>query len=135
MITGGWRSAVMHGSKSQEQRELALSQLRNGQVDCLVATDIAGRGIDVSNVSLVLNFQMCRTIEDYTHRIGRTGRAGKNGVAITFLGKEDDEVLYDLKQMISRSPISKLSEELRRHEAAQTRPLPKKLQPPQDEEQ
>lgn len=135
LITGGWRSAVMHGSKSQEQRELALSQLRNGQVDCLVATDIAGRGIDVSNVSLVLNFQMCRTIEDYTHRIGRTGRAGKNGVAITFLGKEDDEVLYDLKQMISRSPISKLSEELRRHEAAQTRPLPKKLQPPQDEEQ
>lgn len=76
----------MHGSKSQDQREAALSQLRSGDADCLVATDVAGRGIDISNVSLVVNFQMAKTIENYTHRIGRTGRAGMSGVAITFWG-------------------------------------------------
>jgi ATP-dependent RNA helicase DDX23/PRP28 len=62
---------------------------------------------------------MATNIESYTHRIGRTGRAGKTGVAITFLGNEDNDVLYDLKQMISKSSISKVPEELRRHEAAQ----------------
>ncbi|KAI7256609.1 hypothetical protein KC335_g13211 [Hortaea werneckii] len=62
---------------------------------------------------------MATNIESYTHRIGRTGRAGKQGVAITFLGSEDNEVLYDLKQMISKSSLSRVPEELRRHEAAQ----------------
>ena len=63
-----------------------------------MATDLAGRGIDVQDVSLVVNYQMANTIEAYVHRIGRTGRAGKLGTAITFLGNEDEEVMYDLKQ-------------------------------------
>lgn len=105
-----------------------------------MATDLAGRGIDVPDVSLVINYQMSNTIEAYVHRIGRTGRAGKQGTAITFLSNDDDEVMYDLKQgtslvtfnfrcglipdglpfkEISKSPVSKLPQELVKHEAAQ----------------
>ena len=115
----GFSSVTLHGSKTQEQREAALMSVRNGSTDVLVATDLAGRGIDVPDVSLVVNFNMATNIESYTHRIGRTGRAGKSGVAITFLGPEDTDVLYDLKQMLAKSTISRVPEELRKHEAAQ----------------
>ena len=115
----GFSSVTLHGSKTQEQREAALASVRNGQVNVLVATDLAGRGIDVSDVSLVVNFNMATNIESYTHRVGRTGRAGKSGTAITFLGNEDADVMYDLKQMLSKSSISRMPEELRKHEAAQ----------------
>ncbi|KAK3372453.1 P-loop containing nucleoside triphosphate hydrolase protein [Podospora didyma] len=118
----GFSAVTLHGSKTQDQREAALASLRNGQIDILVATDLAGRGIDVPDVSLVVNFNMAMSIESYTHRIGRTGRAGKSGTAITFLGPEDNDVLYDLRQIISKSSISKVPEELRRHEAAQSKP-------------
>ena len=93
-----WRATTLHSGKNQEQREAALQALRSGESDILVATDLAGRGIDVQDVSLVINFQMANTIEAYVHRIGRTGRAGKTGVAITFLTNDDEEVMYDLKQ-------------------------------------
>jgi len=115
----GYSSVTLHGSKTQDQREAALASLRNGHTEVLVATDLAGRGIDVPDVSLVVNFNMATNIESYTHRIGRTGRAGKQGVAITFLGNEDNDVMYDLKQMISKSSLSRVPEELRKHEAAQ----------------
>lgn len=118
----GWSVVTLHGSKTQEQREAALASVRSGQTQVLVATDLAGRGIDVADVSLVINFNMATSIESYTHRIGRTGRAGKSGTAITFLGSEDADVMYDLKQMLSKSSISKVPEELRKHEAAQSKP-------------
>ncbi|EER45514.1 pre-mRNA-splicing ATP-dependent RNA helicase PRP28 [Histoplasma capsulatum H143] len=119
----GYSSVTLHGSKTQEQREAALASVRNGNTDVLVATDLAGRGIDVPDVSLVVNFNMATNIESYTHRIGRTGRAGKSGIAITFLGNEDSDVLYDLKQMLMKSSISRVPEELRKHEAAQSKPV------------
>lgn len=115
----GFSAVTLHGSKTQDQREAALLSVRNGQTQVLVATDLAGRGIDVPDVSLVINFNMATNIESYTHRIGRTGRAGKQGVAITFLGGEDADVMYDLKQMMSKSSLSRVPEELRKHEAAQ----------------
>ncbi|KAI0165046.1 Pre-mRNA-splicing ATP-dependent RNA helicase prp-28 [Xylariaceae sp. FL1272] len=115
----GFSTATLHGSKTQEQREASLKSVLNGQTEVLVATDLAGRGIDVPDVSLVVNFNMAPSIESYTHRIGRTGRAGKSGVAITFLGNEDTAVMYDLRQMLSKSKISKVPEELRAHEASQ----------------
>ncbi|KAJ5615911.1 hypothetical protein N7537_001025 [Penicillium hordei] len=118
----GFSSVTLHGSKTQDQREAALASVRNGSTEVLVATDLAGRGIDVPDVSLVVNFNMATSIESYTHRIGRTGRAGKSGVAITFLGSEDSDVMYDLKQMLIKSPISRVPEELRKHEAAQSKP-------------
>lgn len=119
----GLNAVTLHGSKTQEQREAALDSVRKGESKILVATDLAGRGIDVPDVSLVINFNMAPSIEAYTHRIGRTGRAGKSGVAITFLGSEDDDVKYDLKQMIMKSPISKVPDELRRDPAAQQKPV------------
>ncbi|MCJ1375315.1 mRNA splicing protein prp28 [Loxospora ochrophaea] len=115
----GFTSVTLHGSKTQEQREAALASVRNGSTDVLVATDLAGRGIDVPDVSLVVNFNMATNIESYTHRVGRTGRAGKSGIAITFLGNEDTDVMYELKQMLMKSSISRVPEELRKHEAAQ----------------
>ena len=90
----GWSASTLHSGKNQEQREAALQALRDGAADILVATDLAGRGIDVQDVTLVINYQMASTIEAYVHRIGRTGRAGKLGTAITFLTNEDDEVMY-----------------------------------------
>lgn len=117
----GWACTTLHSGKNQEQREAALASLRSGEVDILVATDLAGRGIDVPDVSLVVNFQMAGNIESYVHRVGRTGRAGKMGVAVTFLGKEDEEILYDLKAEISKSPVSKVPSELAKHPAAQSK--------------
>lgn len=115
----GFSAVTLHGSKTQAQREAALASLKEGRTDVLVATDLAGRGIDITDVSLVVNFNMPGSIESYTHRIGRTGRAGKSGVAITFWGNEDADVLYDLKQMLMKSQLSKVPDDLRKHEAAQ----------------
>lgn len=117
----GWNTAILHSGKTQTMREEALESLRSGECPILVATDLAGRGIDVPDVSLVINYQMANHIEAYVHRIGRTGRAGKMGVAITFLDHGDDEILYELKQEISKSPVSKLANELARHPAAQSK--------------
>ncbi|CAG8488480.1 5703_t:CDS:10 [Paraglomus occultum] len=118
----GHRATTLHGGKTQEQREAALAHLKNGTMDILVATDVAGRGIDVKDVSLVINYDMAKNIEDYTHRIGRTGRAGKSGIAITFLSNSDADVMYDLKQMIMKSPISRVPPELASHPAAMAKP-------------
>ncbi|KAG9286717.1 hypothetical protein G9A89_012267 [Geosiphon pyriformis] len=118
----GYRATTLHGGKTQEQRESALAHLKTGTMDILVATDVAGRGIDVKNVSLVINYDMAKNIEDYTHRIGRTGRAGKSGVAITFLSPSDADVMYDLKQMILKSPISRIPPELASHPSAMAKP-------------
>ncbi|KAK4698669.1 ATP-dependent RNA helicase DDX23/PRP28, partial [Phenoliferia sp. Uapishka_3] len=118
-----WRVTTLHSGKNQEQREAALNSIRAGECDVLVATDLAGRGIDVPDVSLVVNFQMSNTIEAYVHRIGelksgRTGRAGKTGVAVTFLNDGDEELMYDLKTEIGKSPVSRVPPELMKHPAA-----------------
>ncbi|XP_028399204.1 probable ATP-dependent RNA helicase DDX23 [Dendronephthya gigantea] len=118
----GYRAVTLHGGKNQESREFALASLKNGSKDILVATDVAGRGIDVRDVSLVLNYDMAKTIEDYTHRIGRTGRAGKSGTAISFLTQEDSGIFYDLKQLLVDSPVSSCPKELENHPDAQHKP-------------
>ncbi|KAI7794413.1 probable ATP-dependent RNA helicase DDX23 [Triplophysa rosa] len=118
----GYNACTLHGGKGQEQREFALSNLKAGAKDILVATDVAGRGIDIHDVSMVLNYDMAKNIEDYIHRIGRTGRAGKSGVALTFLTKEDSVVFYDLKQAILESPVSTCPPELANHPEAQHKP-------------
>lgn len=118
----GFNACTLHGGKGQEQREYALASLKGGSKDILVATDVAGRGIDIQNVSMVINYDMAKSIEDYTHRIGRTGRAGKHGMAITFVTKEDSHLFYDLKQVITASPISTCPPELANHPDAQHKP-------------
>ncbi|KAI9505455.1 P-loop containing nucleoside triphosphate hydrolase protein, partial [Coemansia spiralis] len=120
LLGAGVNAATLHGGKTQEQREHALSRLRTGDADVLVATDVAGRGIDIKDVSLVVNYEMSRDIEAYTHRIGRTGRAGRRGIAVTFVHAiEDRDVLYDLRRMVAASPVSRCPPELANHEAAQ----------------
>ena len=85
----GFDAVAMHGNKSQSQREKALAAFEAGRVDTLVATDVASRGIDVDGISHVINFDPPADREGYVHRIGRTGRAGRTGVGITFFGREN----------------------------------------------
>jgi ATP-dependent RNA helicase RhlE len=84
----GVNAVAMHGDKSQRQREQALARFEAGKVDCLVATDVAARGLDVDGISHVINFDPPEDREGYVHRVGRTGRAGRTGVGITFVGAE-----------------------------------------------
>ena len=81
----GFSAASIHGGKSQSQRQRALKQFKNNDVKVLVATDVAARGIDVSDITHVINYSLPQTYSDYVHRIGRTGRAGKTGQALTFV--------------------------------------------------
>jgi superfamily II DNA/RNA helicase len=81
----GLHSAAIHGNKSQGQRQRALNDFKSREVDILVATDVAARGLDIPNVTHVINFDQPKAYEDYVHRIGRTGRAGKTGKALTFV--------------------------------------------------
>lgn len=118
----GHNACTLHGGKGQEQREYALASLKSGTKDILVATDVAGRGIDIKDVSMVLNYDMAKTIEDYTHRIGRTGRAGKTGIAVSFCTNDDSALFYDLKQMVLASPVSTCPPELMNHSECQVRP-------------
>jgi superfamily II DNA/RNA helicase len=84
----GVRAVAMHGNKSQNQRERALAAFGSGRVNTLVATDVAARGIDVTGVSHVINFDAPADRESYVHRVGRTGRAGRTGIGITFVEAE-----------------------------------------------
>lgn len=118
----GYNATTLHGGKGQDQREYALASLKEGSKDILVATDVAGRGIDIQDVSLVVNFDMAKSIENYTHRIGRTGRAGKSGVAITFLTPDDSATFYDLKQLLLESPGAHCPPELANHPDAMNKP-------------
>lgn len=83
----GFRVDHIHGDKNQSQRARAIKRLKDDEIDVLVATDVAARGIDVADVSHVVNYSTPNSYEDYVHRIGRTGRAGKTGCALTFLPK------------------------------------------------
>lgn len=81
----GIKVADIHGNKTQPQRAKALAQFKENRVQALIATDVAARGLDIPNVTHVINFDVPQTFEDYTHRIGRTGRAGQTGIALTFV--------------------------------------------------
>ena len=85
LVSRGFTSDAMHGNKSQGQRQRALKKFRDGEVDILVATDVAARGIDVDGITHVVNYDVPQTYDDYTHRIGRTGRIGHTGYAVTFV--------------------------------------------------
>ena len=104
----GINSAAIHGNKSQSARQLALSGFKNGSIRVLVATDIAARGIDVDNLSHVINFELPNVPETYVHRIGRTGRAGLNGTAISFCDAEELPFLKDIQKLIGKQiPVAK----------------------------
>ncbi len=102
LATLGIDARAIHGDKTQGQRKDTLQRFRTGQFDVLVATDVMARGIDVKNVSHVFNYDMPREAEDYIHRIGRSGRAGESGQAITFCSSGDAIMLRNIEKLIGR---------------------------------
>ncbi|MDB5693931.1 MAG: box helicase [Alphaproteobacteria bacterium] len=101
----GIAAGAIHGNKSQPQRERALADFKAGKVPILVATDIAARGIDVTGVSHVVNFDLPNVAEQYVHRIGRTARAGAAGVAIAFCADDERPYLRDIEKLTKQKPI------------------------------
>lgn len=111
-----YRVSVLHSSKRQEIREEALADFKEGRTNILVATDVAGRGLDIPDVACVINYDMPSDIDRYTHRIGRTGRAGKTGLAVTILTDDDKNTIPHLKaylestkQEVPQELISRIS--------------------------
>ncbi len=103
----GINGAAIHGNKSQSQRTKALADFKAGKVQVLVATDIAARGIDIDQLAMVINYEMPQVPEDYIHRIGRTGRAGASGVAISLVADDETGQLRAIERLIKRK-IDKL---------------------------
>ena len=99
LSAAGVSAAAIHGNKSQAQRTAALNAFRNGSTPVLVATDIAARGIDVSGVSHVFNFELPNVPEQYVHRIGRTARAGADGVSVSFIAPDEKPYLRDIERL------------------------------------
>ncbi|SDW18609.1 ATP-dependent RNA helicase RhlE [Lutibacter oricola] len=98
----GIKSAAIHGNKSQNARQRALKSFKKGELNVLIATDIAARGIDVSDLSLVINYDLPNIPETYVHRIGRTGRAEASGIALSFCNTEEKEYLKDIQKLINQ---------------------------------
>ncbi|KAJ2383454.1 RNA helicase [Coemansia sp. RSA 2611] len=90
--------AAMHGDMLQKERDAIMTKFRQGASRVLITTDIWARGIDVQQVSLVINYDMCTNRENYIHRIGRSGRFGRKGVAINFVTSDDIKLLRDIEQ-------------------------------------
>ncbi len=98
----GLRTNALHGDKSQDERLKALEAFKRGEVDVLVATDVAARGLDIADLPAVFNFDVPFNAEDYVHRIGRTGRAGASGLAVTLVSPSDTRLIADIEKLIKK---------------------------------
>ena len=96
----GLKTTALHGDKSQDERLKALEAFKSGEVDLLVCTDVAARGLDIKDVPAVFNFDVPFNAEDYVHRIGRTGRAGASGLAVSFVASSDQRLVTDIEKLI-----------------------------------
>ena len=96
----GLKTAALHGDKSQDERLKALEAFKSGEVDLLVCTDVAARGLDIKDVPAVFNFDVPFNAEDYVHRIGRTGRAGASGLAVSFVASSDQRLVTDIEKLV-----------------------------------
>ncbi|CAD5333048.1 unnamed protein product [Arabidopsis thaliana] len=104
LLLKGVEAVAIHGGKDQEDREYAISSFKAGKKDVLVATDVASKGLDFPDIQHVINYDMPAEIENYVHRIGRTGRCGKTGIATTFINKNQSETtLLDLKHLLQEA--------------------------------
>jgi superfamily II DNA/RNA helicase len=114
----GLRTQALHGDKSQDERLKALAAFKAGEVDLLVATDVAARGLDITDLPAVFNFDVPFHAEDYVHRIGRTGRAGASGLAVTLVTRDDTRMVSDIEKLIKKKidiePIEVEDERARR---------------------
>lgn len=102
LIEDGYNAAALHGDLSQNQRDLVMKSFRNRQIQMLVATDVAARGIDVNDITHVINYQLPDEIETYTHRSGRTGRAGKSGVSMVIVSKSEIRKIKSVERIIKQ---------------------------------
>ncbi|MAO08609.1 MAG: ATP-dependent RNA helicase [Alteromonas sp.] len=107
LIEDGYNAAALHGDLSQNQRDLVMKSFRTRQIQMLVATDVAARGIDVDDITHVINYQLPDEIETYTHRSGRTGRAGKTGVSMVIVSKSEQRKIKQIEKIIQKSFIKK----------------------------
>jgi ATP-dependent RNA helicase RhlE len=98
----GLKTQALHGDKSQDERLKALAAFKAGEVDLLVATDVAARGLDIADLPAVFNFDVPFNAEDYVHRIGRTGRAGASGLAVTLVTRDDTRLVSDIEKLIKK---------------------------------
>ena len=128
LIKDGIAAEAIHGNKSQNQRERVLGAFRSGALRTLIATDIAARGIDVDGVSHVVNYDLPNIPESYVHRIGRTARAGRDGVAISFCDHEERAYLRDIERLI-RMSIPATDRRTGKPVAAQAQPQQQRQQP------
>merc|ERR1711985_132444 len=100
----GVKTVVVHGGKAQEERDFSITEYKTGGADVLVATDVASKGLDFPFVKHVINYDMPKDIENYVHRIGRTGRGVNKGLATTLISKDcDDLTLRDLKCLLTEA--------------------------------
>jgi len=99
----GLQATSIHGDRSQQERELALRNFRSKKTPIMVATDVFARGLDIPNVSHVINYDMPQNIDDYVHRIGRTGRAGNTGIATAFINEKNANILPDLLEILQEA--------------------------------
>jgi ATP-dependent RNA helicase RhlE len=100
LVKKGYNATALQGNMSQNRRQASINGFRDGKYDILVATDIAARGIDVTEISHVINFDMPDTVDAYTHRIGRTGRAEQSGEAFTFSVHDDEDMVRDIEKTL-----------------------------------
>lgn len=109
LASKGIRCAAMHGDKSQSFRTRTLKEFKTGEIPVLVATDVAARGLDINNLSYVVNYDMPATPEDYVHRIGRTGRAGVGGVAVSLVSHDEKHHLQAIEKLLQQKiPVEKV---------------------------
>jgi superfamily II DNA/RNA helicase len=99
----GIKASAIHGDKTQQERIAALDAFKNGQIDVLVATDVAARGLDITDLPCVINYDLPYNAEDYVHRIGRTGRAGATGDALSVYSDKDERLLADIEKLIKQT--------------------------------
>jgi superfamily II DNA/RNA helicase len=98
----GINADAIHGDKSQQERMKALDAFKEGKITALVATDVAARGLDIDQLPLVVNYELPPNAEDYVHRIGRTGRAGASGEAISLVDGDEERLLQDVEKLLKR---------------------------------
>jgi ATP-dependent RNA helicase RhlE len=137
LVKAGIRAEAIHGNKSQNARQLALNNFKSRKTRVLVATDIAARGIDIDELGHVINFDLPNIPETYVHRIGRTGRAGANGIAFSFCDSEEREFLRDIQKLIGKKipvvaehPFAGQSFEQPERKPAQSLSIQKRFAPP-----
>jgi superfamily II DNA/RNA helicase len=99
----GIKASAIHGDKTQQERIAALDAFKNGEIDVLVATDVAARGLDITDLPCVINYDLPYNAEDYVHRIGRTGRAGATGDALSVFSDKDERLLADIEKLIKQT--------------------------------